>query len=121
VGWTSPAIVGLFVTFVVLGGAFLLTERSSIQPMVDLASFESGRSPPAWPVRWWHLPGCHCDLLAAVPAGAGRGFSPIEAGLLLTPVPITMALVAPSAVLPRTDLARAFWPARGWRSWSWAS
>jgi MFS family permease len=25
----------------------------------------------------------------------GRGFSPIEAGLLLTPVPITMALVAP--------------------------
>ena len=25
----------------------------------------------------------------------GRGFSPIEAGLLLTPVPISMALVAP--------------------------
>ena len=37
----------------------------------------------------------HGDLPAAVPAAAGSGFSPIEAGLLLTPVPITMALVAP--------------------------
>ena len=95
-GWTSPAIVGLVVGFVVLGGAFVAVERRSIQPMIDLALFR---------IRPFTA-----GLASVVVAFAGlftatfllpfllqqdRGFSPIEAGLLLTPVPISMALVAP--------------------------
>ena len=95
-GWTSPAVVGLLIAFVVLGAAFIAAERSSIQPMIDLALFR---------IRPFTA-----GLASVVVAFAGlftatfllpfllqqaRGFSPIEAGLLLTPVPITMALVAP--------------------------
>jgi len=95
-GWTSPAVLGLVIAFVVLGAAFVRTERRSIQPMIDLALFR---------IRPFSA-----GLVSVVVAFAGlftatfllpfllqqgRGFSPIEAGLLLTPVPITMAVVAP--------------------------
>jgi EmrB/QacA subfamily drug resistance transporter len=95
-GWTSPAVVGLLIAFVVLGTAFIAAERRSIQPMIDLALFK---------IRPFTA-----GLVSVVVAFAGlftatfllpfllqqaRGFSPIEAGMLLTPVPITMALVAP--------------------------
>jgi MFS family permease len=95
-GWTSPTIVALFVAFVVLGAAFVYVERHALQPMIDLALFK---------IRPFTA-----GLVSVVVAFAGlftatfllpfllqqaRGFSPIEAGLLLTPVPITMAIVAP--------------------------
>jgi EmrB/QacA subfamily drug resistance transporter len=95
-GWTSPAIVLLLAAFVGFGVLFLLAERRSIQPMIDLALFK---------IRPFSA-----GLASVVVAFAGlftatfllpfllqqaRGFSPIEAGLLLTPVPITMAVVAP--------------------------
>ena len=95
-GWTSSAIVGLVIAFAILGVAFVVVERRSIQPMIDLALFK---------IRPFSA-----GLVSVVVAFAGlftatfllpfllqqgRGFSPIEAGLLLTPVPITMALVAP--------------------------
>ncbi len=95
-GWTSPAIVGLVLAFLILGSAFIYVERSAIQPMIDLALFK---------IRPFTA-----GLLSVVVAFAGlftatfllpfllqqaRGFSPVEAGLLLTPVPITMAVVAP--------------------------
>ena len=38
-GWTSPAIIGLLIAFVVVGAAFLVAERRSIHPMIDLALF----------------------------------------------------------------------------------
>jgi MFS family permease len=88
--------VGLLIAFLVLGTAFIAAERRSIQPMIDLALFK---------IRPFTA-----GLVSVVVAFAGlftatfllpfllqqaRGFSPIEAGMLLTPVPITMALVAP--------------------------
>ena len=95
-GWTSLTIMALFVAFVVLGAAFIYVERRALQPMIDLALFK---------IRPFTA-----GLVSVVVAFAGlftatfllpfllqqaRGFSPIEAGLLLTPVPITMAIVAP--------------------------
>jgi len=95
-GWTNPAILGLLVAFVVLGTTFIAVERRSIQPMIDLALFR---------IRPFSA-----GLISVIAAFAGlftatfllpfmleqgSGFSPIEAGLLLTPLPITMALVAP--------------------------
>jgi EmrB/QacA subfamily drug resistance transporter len=95
-GWTSPAVLGLLVAFAVFAGAFVMAERRAVQPMIDLALFK--------------IRAFSAGLVSVVIAFAGlftatfllpfllqqgRGFSPIEAGLLLTPVPITMAIVAP--------------------------
>jgi EmrB/QacA subfamily drug resistance transporter len=95
-GWTSPAIVGLFIAFIVLGGAFLVAERSSIQPMIDLALFRIRPFSAGLASVVVAFAGLFtATFLLPFLLEQGRGFSPIEAGLLLTPVPITMALVAP--------------------------
>jgi EmrB/QacA subfamily drug resistance transporter len=95
-GWTSPIVIGLVGAFVVLGGAFIFAERSSIQPMIDLAlfrirPFSAGLASVV--VAFASL--FTATFLLPFLLQQGRGFSPIEAGLLLTPVPIAMALVAP--------------------------
>ena len=95
-GWTSPAIVGLVVAFIVLGGAFLITERRAIQPMIDLALFRIRPFSAGLASVVVAFAGLFtATFLLPFLLEQGRGFSPIEAGLLLTPVPITMALVAP--------------------------
>jgi len=95
-GWTSPAVVGLFVAFVVLGAAFLRVERRSIQPMIDLALFKIRPFSAGLASVVVAFAGLFtATFLLPFLLEQGRGFSPIEAGLLLTPVPITMALVAP--------------------------
>jgi EmrB/QacA subfamily drug resistance transporter len=95
-GWTSPAIVGLFIAFIILGGAFLLAERRSIQPMIDLALFRIRPFSAGLASVVVAFAGLFtATFLLPFLLEQGRGFSPIEAGLLLTPVPITMALVAP--------------------------
>ena len=95
-GWTSPAIIGLFIAFIVLGGAFLVAERSSIQPMIDLALFRIRPFSAGLASVVVAFAGLFtATFLLPFLLEQGRGFSPIEAGLLLTPVPITMALVAP--------------------------
>ena len=95
-GWTSPAIIILLAVFVVLAVGFIMVEGGAVAPLIDLALFR---------IRPFSA-----GLVSAVVAFAGlttatfelpfllqqtRGFSPIEAGLLLTPVPIVMAIVAP--------------------------
>ena len=95
-GWTSPAILGLIAAFVILGGAFLVVESRAVQPMIDLALFR---------IRPFSA-----GLVSVDVAFSGlftamflmpfllqqvRGFTPLEAGLLLTPVPIATAIVGP--------------------------
>jgi EmrB/QacA subfamily drug resistance transporter len=95
-GWTSPAVIGLLVAFAVLGAAFLLVERRSIQPMIDLALFRIRPFSAGLASVVIAFAGLFtATFLLPFLLQQGRGFSPIEAGLLLTPVPITMALVAP--------------------------
>ena len=95
-GWTSPVIIGLLVGFIVLGAAFLLTERRAIQPMVDLALFRIRPFTAGLASVVVAFAGLFtATFLLPFLLEQGRGFSPIEAGLLLTPVPITMAIVAP--------------------------
>lgn len=95
-GWTSPAIVGLLIAFVVLGAAFLVAERGSLQPMVDLALFRIRPFSAGLASVVVAFAGLFtATFLLPFFLEQGSGFSPIEAGLLLTPVPITMALVAP--------------------------
>jgi EmrB/QacA subfamily drug resistance transporter len=95
-GWSSPAIVGLLIAFIVLGAAFLLAERGSIQPMIDLALFRIRPFSAGLASVVVAFTGLFtATFLLPFLLEQGRDFSPIEAGLLLTPMPITMALVAP--------------------------
>ena len=107
-GWTSPRIVGLLLAFVVLGVAFVAAERRSLQPVIDLALFR--------------IRAFSAGLVSVIIAFSGlftatflmpfllqqtRGFSPIEAGLLLAPMPITapvgiLALIPTLAWSPMT-------------------
>ncbi len=95
-GWTSPAIIGLLIAFVVLGTAFIGAERGSIQPMIDLALFRIRPFSAGLVSVVVAFSGLFtATFLLPFLLQQGSGLSPIEAGLLLTPVPITMALVAP--------------------------
>ena len=95
-GWTSPAIVGLLVAFVVMGAAFIAVERGALQPMIDLAMFRIRPFTAGLASVVVAFAGLFtATFLLPFLLQQGRGFSPIEAGLLLTPVPISMALVAP--------------------------
>jgi EmrB/QacA subfamily drug resistance transporter len=95
-GWTSPAIAGLLAAFLVLGAAFLVAERRSVQPMLDLAMFRiRAFSAGLASVVIAFIGLSTATFLLPFLLQQGRGFSPIEAGLLLTPVPVTMAVVAP--------------------------
>jgi EmrB/QacA subfamily drug resistance transporter len=95
-GWTSPLVVGLLALALILGVAFVAVERRTAAPMMDLGLFR---------VRAFSA-----GLVAVIVAFAGlftatfllpfilqegSGYTPLEAGLLITPIPIAAALVAP--------------------------
>lgn len=97
-GWASAPVLGLIVLAAVLGLTFMLAERRSDQPLIDLTLFR---------IRPFAF-----GLASVVVAFTGmftatfllpwlleraNGLSAAETGLLLTPVPIAMALVAPFA------------------------
>jgi len=95
-GWTSPATLGLVAVFIVLGAAFVMAERASVQPLIDLALF---RIRP-FTAGLASVVVAFCGIFTAtflLPflLMQGAGFSPVEAGLLLMSVPLSMALVAP--------------------------
>jgi EmrB/QacA subfamily drug resistance transporter len=95
-GWTSPATIGLLLAFVAIGVAFIAAERRSLQPMIDLALFRIRPFAAGLASVVVAFAGLFtATFLLPFLLEQGSGFSPIEAGLLLTPVPITMALVAP--------------------------
>jgi EmrB/QacA subfamily drug resistance transporter len=95
-GWTSPLVMGLLALALVLGLAFVAVERRTAAPMMDLGLFG--------------IRAFSAGLVAVIVAFAGMftatfllpfflqqgsGYTPLEAGLLITPVPLTAALVAP--------------------------
>jgi EmrB/QacA subfamily drug resistance transporter len=95
-GWTSPAIVALLLGFLLFGTLFLVAESRSLQPLIDLAMFRIRPFAAGLASVVVAFAGLFtATFLLPFLLEQGRGFSPIEAGLLLTPVPITMALVAP--------------------------
>src|SRR5664279_1522592 len=95
-GWASPATIGLLLAFIVLGAAFLVAEGRAIQPMIDLALFRIRPFSAGLASVVVAFAGLFAaTFLLPFLLEQGSGFSPIEAGLLLTPMPITMALVAP--------------------------
>jgi EmrB/QacA subfamily drug resistance transporter len=95
-GWTNPLVIGLLALSVVLGAAFVAVERRTVAPMMDLGlfgirAFSAGLA--AVIVAFAGL--FTATFLLPFLLQEGSGYTPLQAGLLITPIPITAALVAP--------------------------
>jgi EmrB/QacA subfamily drug resistance transporter len=95
-GWGSPSIIALLSAFVLLGAAFVGIESKLAQPLYDLRLFT---------IRPYSAG--NVSLLVAFASlfvatflmpfflQHGQGFSVLEAGLLLTPLPLSTLVVSP--------------------------
>jgi EmrB/QacA subfamily drug resistance transporter len=110
-GWTSPIVMGLLLGFGVLGVAFVRVERRAAHPMLDLGlfrirTFAAGNASVVAAFVGLFT----ATFLLPFFLESAAHFSPLDAGLLLTPVPITQAVVAPfSGAL--SDRIGTRWPA----------
>jgi EmrB/QacA subfamily drug resistance transporter len=100
-GWTSTSVVGAAVLATVTLIAFFQWERRSSHPMLPLTLFRDRRfslGSGVVTVSFFVMFGFF--FLATQYLQFGRGYSPLEAGLALLPLPITFVALSPrSAVL----------------------
>jgi EmrB/QacA subfamily drug resistance transporter len=95
-GWTSPVITALLVTAAVTAAMFLWQERRTAQPLIDLGlfrirAFTAGNASVVIAFAGLFT----ATFLLPFLLERGAGYAPIEAGLLLTPIPVIGAIVAP--------------------------
>jgi EmrB/QacA subfamily drug resistance transporter len=95
-GWTSPAVLGLLALALLLGGSFVVVERRTAQPMMDLGLFRVRAFSAGLASVVVAFAGLFtATFLLPFLLQEGSGYTPLQAGLLITPVPIAAALVAP--------------------------
>ena len=95
-GWSSPATVGLLVLAGGLGLAFLVVERRTAVPMMDLGLFRIRAFSAGLASAFAAFAALFtATFLLPFLLQEGSGLSPLEAGLLITPIPIGAAVVAP--------------------------
>jgi len=95
-GWGSTTILGLLTVAVTVLVGFVLIERRVTSPMLDLSLFRKRVfSAAALAAVLNYI--CLYSVLFLMPFYLihGRGFSPAQAGLLLTAQPLIMAVAAP--------------------------
>jgi len=95
-GWVSPVVLGLLVGALLLLVVFILIERRSPAPMLDLSLFRIPLFSTSTICAVLNYI-CVYSLLFLMPFYLiqGRGLNPAEAGLLLTAQPVLMAITAP--------------------------
>jgi EmrB/QacA subfamily drug resistance transporter len=95
-GWASAPIVALFSATVVLLFAFVVIERRSISPVVDLAMFRARTYSGGIAAAVLQFFGLSSGIiLMPFYLVAGRGFDTLEAGGIMAAMPIAMLLIAP--------------------------
>jgi len=95
-GWTSPVVLGLLGLALVTAVAFVLVERRTVQPILELALFRIRAFSAGLASVIVAFTGLFtATFLLPFLLEIGSGFSPLEAGLLLTPIPVVAAFVAP--------------------------
>ncbi|MBN2145935.1 MAG: MFS transporter [Anaerolineales bacterium] len=95
-GWNSPWIIGLLVGAVMLLGNFLFVEWRKAHPMLDLRLFKDlSFALPALSAVLNYISVYSLIFLMPFYLIQGRGFTPAQAGLILTAQPVMMALIAP--------------------------
>jgi EmrB/QacA subfamily drug resistance transporter len=95
-GWTSPIILGSLAASILLLLWFVRLESRAKYPMLDLRLFQS------WPFSGAVISAilnyiCVYTIIFLMPFYLiqGRSFTPTQTGLILTAMPIVMAIVAP--------------------------
>lgn len=95
-GWGSPPVVALFAGAVLALAAFVLTERRTAEPLLDLSDFRnptfSGASALAM-IAYLAFGGF--IFLNTLYLQQVRGYSPLIAGLLIAPATLGLLVVAP--------------------------
>jgi EmrB/QacA subfamily drug resistance transporter len=94
--WTSPPILALFALFAVFLGLFFLSERRAAFPVLDLTLFNNrvfNFSVAAATLQSLGL--FAVNFLIIFYLQGVRGFDPLTAALLLIPLPLVSAVVAP--------------------------
>ena len=95
-GWLSPASMALFVFSIGMLGWFVIIERGTTSPMLDLKLFEHKTFSFSVLSALLNYVSMYAIIfLLPFYLIQGRGFNPAEAGLILTAQPIMMAIVAP--------------------------
>ena len=95
-GWGSSTVIGLFAASAVLLGFFLFAETRVRQPIVDLKLFRSRLFSAALVSSFLSFLALFAvTFLLPFYLEQFRGFGPEESGFLLTPVPLTISVVAP--------------------------
>jgi EmrB/QacA subfamily drug resistance transporter len=95
-GWSSPTVIGLGVTAVLTFSAFIYQEKHTLSPMIDLKLFE------IWTFLSGNITGllsfmaifCNTMLLPFYLASILH-LPPAQIGLLMTPFPLLLVVVAP--------------------------
>jgi EmrB/QacA subfamily drug resistance transporter len=94
-GWTSPRILGLFAVAAVALATFIVVERRSADPMMDLTLFRDRTYTLAIVTIFTVLFAIYGMLLVITQLFQNvRGFSPTEAGLLLLPYSLMSTVVS---------------------------
>ena len=109
-GWTSFPVLGLLSGAILLMVSFILVERRSPAPMLDLSLFRAPLFSAATASAVLNYIGVYAILfLMPFYLIQGRGLNSAQAGLLLTAQPIIMAIAAPiSGTL--SDRSGSRWP-----------
>jgi EmrB/QacA subfamily drug resistance transporter len=95
-GWTSASILGLFALFLAMLGLFIRQELRVSNPVLDFSLFKNrvyGFSTLAAMMQ--SLAMFAVNFLIVFYLQAVRGYDPLQAALLLIPMPIVMSVVAP--------------------------
>jgi EmrB/QacA subfamily drug resistance transporter len=95
-GWTSTPTVGLLLLAAGLGIAFVAVERRTAAPMMDLRLFRVRAFSAGLASVFVAFAGLFtATFLLPFLLQEGSGLTPLEAGILITPIPIAAAVVAP--------------------------
>lgn len=95
-GWNSPLIIGVLAAALLLLAVFIVHEGRSRSPMLDLSLFKHPTFSNSTLTAVLNYI-CVYTITFLMPFYllAGREFSPSQTGLILTSMPIVMAVVAP--------------------------
>ncbi len=108
-GWTSALIVGSFVTTLVLGIAFVMIERRSAEPMVDVSVFtERVFTGGSIAIVMWGFGLFGIYFFTSLYLQGVLGFSPTKAGAAFVP----MALLMAAGAIVSERVAHRFGPHR---------
>ena len=95
-GWTSMTILFLLMSAAALLTAFVMIEKRVANPMLDLNLFKKLPFSLSTASAIFNYIGLFSSIfLMPYYLLQGRGFSPVQAGLILTAQPLIMAVIAP--------------------------